>query len=71
MLKYLKQEANRTLTENGAETYASTQSDCLDLFATIGARRAAEATEILARFQRAFAEDRDLAMKTSLRGCGR
>ena len=64
MLQYLKQEANRTFTENGAKTYASTQSDCLDLFATIGALRSEEAAEILARFQRAFAEDRDLAMKT-------
>lgn len=64
MLEYLKKEANRALTENGAETYASTQSACLDLFATIGALRAAEDDEILTRFQRAFAEDRDLAMKT-------
>lgn len=64
MLQFLKREANRTLTENGAATYASTQSDCLDLFAAIGALRSAEATEILARFQRAFVEDRDLAMKT-------
>ncbi|MBQ9721424.1 MAG: DUF2828 family protein, partial [Oscillospiraceae bacterium] len=64
MLQYLKQEANRALTENGAATYATTQSDCLDLFATIGAMRSADEQEILARFQRAFAEDRDLAMKT-------
>ena len=64
MLEYLKKEANRALTENGAETYASTQSDCLDLFATIGALRSAETSEVLLRFQRAFAEDRDLAMKT-------
>ncbi len=64
MLKFLKNEANRTWTENGAETFASTQSDCLDLFATIGALRSAEDNEILVRFQRAFAEDRDLAMKT-------
>lgn len=64
MLTYLKQEANRALTENGAETCAGTQSDCLDLFATIGALRSADAGEILARFQKAFAEDRALAMKT-------
>ena len=29
MLDYLKDEANRTVTENGAVTYASTGSDCL------------------------------------------
>lgn len=37
MLKYMKQEANMTTTENGAAAYVSTGSKCLDLFATIGA----------------------------------
>lgn len=64
MLHDLKNEANRTYTENGAVTYASTYSDCLDLFATIGALRSAGEQEILRRFARAFAEDPDLAMKT-------
>lgn len=63
MLEYLKNEANRTRTENGAETYRSTQSDCLDLFAAAGALRHAEDEEILSRFIRAFGEDPDLAMK--------
>ena len=39
MLNYLKQEANKTVTENGAVTNVTTGSDCLDLFATIGALR--------------------------------
>ena len=39
MLKELKIEANRTLTENGAVTLRTTGSDCLDLFAAIGALR--------------------------------
>ena len=34
MLKFLKKEANMTHTENGSATYRSTQSECLDLFAT-------------------------------------
>lgn len=63
MLGYLKQEADLTKTENGAATYCSTGSDCLDLFATVGALRSADDTEIIARFIRAYAEDPDMAMK--------
>ena len=64
MLEYLKNEANRTYTENGAVTHATTYSDCLDLFATIGALRSSNEQEILKRFVRAFTEDPDLALKT-------
>ena len=39
MLQFLKQEANKTVTENGAVTHITTESDCLDLFTTIGALR--------------------------------
>lgn len=63
MLKYLKQEANSTLTENGAVTHITTESDCLDLFATIGALRRESDSEIIARFIRAYTENRDIAMK--------
>ncbi len=63
MLQYLKQESNKTLTENGAMTLKSTQSDCLDLFATIGALRRESDEEIINRFIRAFLEDKDIAMK--------
>jgi hypothetical protein len=64
MLKFLKKEANRTTTENSAATYLTTQSDCLDLFATIGALRRESEGEISARFDRAWSENPDLAMKT-------
>ena len=63
MLKFLKREANKAYTANGAVTNASTMSDCLDLFATAGALRNANDEEIVARFIRAFAEDKEIAMK--------
>ena len=64
MLNFLKRETNRTFTDNGAVTYATTMSDCLDLFATAGALRSAADSEIVFRFVRAFAEDKDIAMRT-------
>ncbi len=63
MLEFLKKEANKTYTENGAVTYASTMSDCLDLFATIGALRSASEEDIIGRFTRAYAENPDIATK--------
>ncbi len=63
MLEFLKHTANKTYTENGAVTYQSTMSDCLDLYASIGALRSASESEIAQRFMRAFAENADLAMK--------
>lgn len=64
MLQSLKNMLNRTRTENGAATHATTYSDCLDLFAAIGALRSANEQDILDRFIRAYTEDPDLAMKT-------
>lgn len=63
MLQELKKEANYTLTENGALTYISTMSHCLDLFATIGGLRNTNEDEVIARFIRAYAENSDIAMK--------
>ncbi len=63
MLGYLKKTANKTYTENGAAAYVSTESYCLDLFATIGALRNASEEAIITRFTRAYAEDPSLAMK--------
>ena len=63
MLEFLKQESNKTYTENGAVTNRSTGKACLDLFATIGALRRESDEEISTRFIRAFTEDPDTAMK--------
>lgn len=63
MLELLKKEANKTYTENGAVTYATTMSDCLDLFATIGALRNASEEDIIGRFIKAYAENPDIATK--------
>jgi hypothetical protein len=59
----MKEEANLTRTENGALSYQSTGSDCLDFFASAGAIRRESDDEIAARFFRAFAEDKNAAMK--------
>lgn len=63
MRNFLEQEANMTLTENGAATNSTTGLDCLDLFATIGALRRESDDEIIMRFIRAYCEDGDTAMK--------
>ncbi len=63
MLEFMKEEANLTRTENGALSYQSTGSDCLDFFASAGAIRRESDDEIAARFFRAFAEDKNAAMK--------
>lgn len=63
MLNYLKQETNYTTTEKGAMTCETSGSDCLDLFATIGALRNNSSNDIIERFHSAFIENRSLAMK--------
>lgn len=63
MLEAIKKEANYTHTENGALTHATSGSDCLDLFAAIGALRKAPQRTVIQRFMRAYTEDPDLAMK--------
>lgn len=63
MLAELKNELNKTYTENGAITNKSTMSDCLDFFATVGALRRESDGEIISRFMRAFSENKDIAVK--------
>ena len=50
MLDALKNEQNRTFTENGAATLRSTLNECLDIFATIGALRTANSQECITRY---------------------
>lgn len=63
MLNYLKQEADLTYTENGALTYSTSGSFCLDLFFRAGAMRDASPQEIAAAVTHAFAEDAQKTMK--------
>jgi len=63
VLHFLRTQANRTYTENDAVTHITTGSDCLDLFATIGALRSEADVEIVARFDRAWSENPELAVK--------
>lgn len=62
-LDNLIDESNRTLTENGAVTLKSTLSCCVDLFASIGALRFESPVEAVTLFERAYIENRDIAMK--------
>ena len=62
-LDALKEESNKTLTENLAVTYRSSGSECVDLFASIGALRSAQEEEIVRRFIKAWADDKNTAMK--------
>ena len=63
MLSELKNEADRTFTENGAVAHRSSGSHCLNLFAACGALRQAPDGVQYSLFTRAWAENPDLAMK--------
>lgn len=62
-LESLKRKSNLTQTENGALTYKSTESDCLDLFYQAGAMRNASKKDIASLVMRAYAENSVTAMK--------
>ncbi len=63
MLDMLKDINNETYTENGAITYKSTGSECLDLFSTVGAMRQNSQIDICKSFIHAYDSNPDLAMK--------
>ncbi|MBR5975094.1 MAG: DUF2828 family protein [Clostridiales bacterium] len=62
-LAFLKKEANKTVTENGAATYRSTKSECLDFFSCAGALRYVSDREVVDRFIGAWSEDPDLSLR--------
>ena len=63
LLELLKQSSNKTLTENGAVTYETSNSNCVDLFAMIGALRNQSETRIIDLFEKAYIENKDIATK--------
>lgn len=59
----MKHETNKTLTENGALTWKSTDSKVLDLFSMGGALRTRTPKEIEDKISKALAEDKLLTIK--------
>lgn len=59
----LKETDNFTVTENGAGAYKSTLNACLDAFGSLGAMRKSDDTTIVSTFEKAFNEDKVLAMR--------
>lgn len=63
MLELLKKENRITYTENGAKTYNTTESYCLDLFFRAGAMRNASVKDIAEAVICAFIENPEKTMK--------
>ena len=59
----LKETDNFTTTENGAGAYKSTLNACLDAFGSLGAMRKSDDSTIVSTFEKAFNEDKVLAMR--------
>ena len=63
LMNNLSEESNRVKNEKGANFYASTLSNLLDFFSLGGALRSKSEKEIIDLFEKAFAEDKELALK--------
>ena len=63
MLKELKNELNKTFTENGGVAHKTTYNSLLDMFAQGGAMRNRSDLDIIKLFNLAIAEDELLALK--------
>lgn len=64
MLNYMKNEFNKTITQNGDKAFLSTNSDVLDLFAHGGAMRNASLDKKKRKIINALNEDLYLGVKT-------
>ena len=63
LLNGMKSASNWALTENGGITHKTTNSDLLDMFAMGAAMRNRSDEDVILMFQKAFAENAELAMK--------
>lgn len=63
MLNSIKKELNKKFTENYASAYSSTLNKVLDLFAFGAAYRNRSDEDVIALFERALDENKELAMK--------
>ena len=63
LLKNLKEQNNKTYTQNGAITYKSTMSKLYDLFAQGASMRGASEADCLNMFAAAYGEDPTMALK--------
>ena len=63
LLKNLKEQSNQVLTQNGANTYASTLNKVYDLFAQGAAMRGAPGSDCILMFKEAYEEDPTMALK--------
>ena len=63
LLRNLKEQNNKTLTQNGAVTYKSTMTKLYDLFAQGAAMRGASDSDCILMFKNAYEENPNMALK--------
>ena len=63
LLKAMQEENTHVLTENGGNTYSTTLSGLMDLFALGGAYRNRSDDDCINLFMKAFKEDKTYALK--------
>ena len=63
LLRNLKEQSNKTLTQNGAVTYKSTLTKLYDLFAQGASMRGASDSDCILMFKNAYEENPNMALK--------